>query len=64
MRLSVDTARCEGHGACAAINDELFVLDDDGFSAVADGTDVPDDLLKDARDGVDACPLVALRLEP
>jgi ferredoxin len=63
MRLAVDSSLCEAHGACSAVSEDLFPLDDEGYSAVGNGTDVPNEHAALARAGVDACPMVALRLE-
>jgi ferredoxin len=63
MRLYVDSGRCEGHQLCNALDATLFPLTDDGYSAVESGREVPAELRKRAEEGVDACPLMALRLE-
>jgi len=53
---------CEGHGLCAAVDADLFPLDDDGYSAVGDGVQVPPGKEELARQGVTACPMQALRI--
>jgi ferredoxin len=63
MKLYVDSDRCEGHQQCHASDATLFPLTDDGYSAVESGREVPSDLLGRAEEGVDDCPLMALRLE-
>jgi ferredoxin len=62
MRIHVSNLECSGHGQCALVNEELFPLDDDGFSAVTADPEVPADLADDARSGVDACPSRAISL--
>lgn len=34
MRVSVDRARCTGHGRCYTLAPEVFDADDDGYSVV------------------------------
>jgi ferredoxin len=63
MRLYVDSDRCEGHQLCHASDATLFPLTGDGYSALKSGREVPAELRKRAEEGVDACPLMALRLE-
>jgi ferredoxin len=55
MRVQVNRARCQGHARCWAESPELFILDDDGYSAL-DDVEVPPGLEDAARRGADACP--------
>jgi ferredoxin len=63
VRYLVDPALCSGHGACAAVAENVFSLDDQGFNAVV-GTEVevPPGLEDEAREGADACPDEAIRI--
>jgi ferredoxin len=61
VRVSVDNSRCAGHARCAAVDDELFVLDDDGYIAPGD-IEVPAAKEELARKGVAGCPERALTL--
>ncbi len=62
VRLRVDRIRCDGAGLCAELLPEAIALDDWGYPIV--GPDVLDPaLLGHARRAVDACPVLALRLE-
>lgn len=63
MRVRVDIIRCDGHGYCAEILPERIRLDDWGFPIV-DNAPLPADLLPLARRAVNACPLLALHLDP
>jgi ferredoxin len=63
MRVIADNDICGAHGACAMVDDELFQLDDDGYIAIGDGVEVPEEKHDTAQRGIDACPLRALRLE-
>jgi ferredoxin len=63
MKISVDHARCEGHGLCADQAPDIFSLDDDAeLTHRFDGADVPDDHRSAARAAVNACPVAALRV--
>lgn len=63
VRLSVDWTRCRGHGLCAHIVPELVHTDRQGFPVMLD-TPVPPWLERDARQAVEMCPALALRLIP
>ena len=63
MRLRVDPIACTGHGICAELLPELIRLDDWGYP-ILDDAPVPPELLPLARRTLNACPALALRLEP
>jgi ferredoxin len=50
MRSVVDHDLCSGHGRCAAVAPDVYVLDENGFSAVHE-LDVPVHLEDAARAG-------------
>jgi NADH:ubiquinone oxidoreductase subunit F (NADH-binding)/ferredoxin len=60
-RLSVDWTRCRGHGLCARLVPELVQADEHGFPEFLDAP-VPFWLARDARQAVEMCPALALRL--
>lgn len=60
-RLSIDWARCDGHGVCAYVLPELIRLDKHGYPIVLN-TPVPVWAERDARRAVAMCPALALRL--
>jgi len=62
-RLTVDWTRCQGHGLCAHIVPELVQRDRLGFPVMLD-MPVPPWLERGARQAVDRCPALALRLTP
>jgi NADH:ubiquinone oxidoreductase subunit F (NADH-binding)/ferredoxin len=62
-QLTIDWTRCRGHGLCAHIVPELVQLDPQGFPVMLD-TPVPPWLERGARQAVDMCPALALRLIP
>lgn len=61
-RLRVDPIACDGHGLCAELFPEGITVDDWGYPIV-DGSPIPRSLERHARRAVDACPVLALRLE-
>lgn len=63
MKISVDNNKCEAHGMCWETDADLFPLDDDGYSAVGQGKEVPAGKEDLARAGVDACPMAALSID-
>lgn len=62
MRVTVDIARCEGHGLCEATAPDVFVLDEADVSTVRLDP-IPADLIDQAEAGVQSCPVAALRLD-
>ena len=60
-QLQVDRIRCDGAGLCAELLPELITLDDWGYPMLA-ADPVPQHLLPLARQAVDTCPVLALRL--
>ena len=61
-RVQLDPITCDGHGLCAELFPERITLDDWGFPII-DTTPLDDRLLPYARRAVEACPVLALRLE-
>jgi ferredoxin len=62
MRVHVDNSRCAGHAQCWAVDPDLFPLDDSGYSTLQEHEVKPDDEQK-TREGVAACPEMALILD-
>lgn len=60
MKISVDNDQCGAVGQCYEVDPELFPLDEDGYSAVGDGREVPPGAEETAQIGVDSCPMAAL----
>lgn len=60
-RLHIDRIACDGRGLCAELLPELITLDDWGYPIIDKGP-VPQHLEELARDTVDVCPKLALRL--
>jgi ferredoxin len=62
LRLIVDPIRCDAYGHCAELLPELVELDEWGYPIVS-GENVSQDLRREAKAAVAACPRLALRLE-
>ena len=63
MKIMLTRKRCDAHGMCFVVEQDLFPLDDEGYSAIPDdGIDVPAGRADYARKGAEACPAVALRI--
>lgn len=60
-RLQLDPVACAGHGACAELLPELIRLDEWGYP-ILPTRDVPEALLRQAKQAAAACPALALRL--
>ena len=61
-RLRVNPIACDGHGLWAELLPELIRLDDWGYPIIEEA-EVPPDLVRLARQAVDACPTLALLLD-
>jgi ferredoxin len=55
MKIRIEKAACVGNARCAAISEDLFPLDDEGYIAI-EGFDVDDALTQLAKRGARACP--------
>ncbi len=63
--LSVDAARCMGHGRCYTASPELLSDDEEGFVTLRGSSmDLADDQIATARRAVAACPERAITLTP
>ena len=59
MKLKVNKDLCIGCGACQAIVDEVFQIEDDGLATVI-VDEISDELMDDALDAKDGCPTDAI----
>ena len=59
MKVKVDKDTCIGCGACQAICDKVFEINDDGISEVK-VKEVSEDLEQDFKDAIDSCPVSAI----
>ena len=62
MTVKVNRDACIGCGACAAICDSVFEIDDEGISTVVD-ENVSEENQKEVQDAVDSCPTGAIEVE-
>ena len=62
MKVKVNKDACIGCGACAAICDEVFEINDEGLSE-AKVEEVKDEFQDEVRDAVDSCPTGAIEVE-
>lgn len=63
MRVSIDSALCQGHGRCYDLAPDLFGEDEDGYATLTDVTEgghVPADREGDARLAAANCPESAI----
>ena len=62
VKLRLQHDKCTGHAQCHAVDPVAFPIDDDGYSVVTERP-VAADEEQVVRDGVAACPELALLLE-
>ncbi len=60
MRVSVDNDICDARGQCNVVDPELFTLDEEGYSDIGRGKQVPAGKEDVAEQGVEICPVQAL----
>ena len=59
MKIKVNESSCIGCGACAAICEDVFELNDSGLSEVKVDT-VPEDKVDAAKEALESCPTAAI----
>jgi ferredoxin len=62
VKVHLEQSKCVGHAQCYAVDPELFPIDDSGYS-ILEAHDVRPEDEQLVRDGVAACPELALLLE-
>ena len=62
MRIKVDNDKCQGHNRCITVAQELFDLDEYGYSHEKDDGAVPKELVEKARLAVANCPERAVKI--
>ncbi len=63
MRIVFEKDKCQGHGRCYALAEELFEADDEGYSVLLVDGEVPAELEHKAELAVENCPEFAISLE-
>ena len=59
----MDDDLCDARGRCNVVDPELFTLDEDGYSSIGQDEQVPAGEEGVAEQGVEACPVQALRID-
>jgi ferredoxin len=62
MKVRLEQSKCVGHAQCYAVDPDLFPIDESGYSILEEHEVRPEDEQL-TRDGVAACPEIALILE-
>jgi ferredoxin len=62
VKVRLEQSKCVGHAQCYAVDPDLFPIDDSGYSILEDHVVRAEDEAL-VRDGVAACPELALVLE-
>ncbi|WP_176358199.1 ferredoxin [Mycobacterium persicum] len=62
MKVRLERSRCVGHAQCYAVDPALFPIDESGYSILEEHQVRPEDAQL-TRDGVAACPEMALILD-
>jgi ferredoxin len=62
MKVRLEQSKCVGHAQCYAVDPKLFPIDESGYSTLEEHEVRPQDA-RVTRDGVAACPEMALILE-
>jgi ferredoxin len=62
VRVRLEQSKCVGHAQCYAVDSKLFPIDESGYSILAEAEVRPEDQ-ELTRDGVAACPEMALILD-
>lgn len=60
MKFKVDKDACICCGACAAICEEVFEINDDEGYAVAKDVEITEEIKNDAIDAMEGCPTSAI----
>lgn len=61
MKVHVDMNLCQSHGECVIVAPDVFTLGEDDILVWSE--EVPDDRRAAMEAAVDACPMMAIRLE-
>ena len=59
MKVKVNQEACIGCGACTSVAEDLFEINDEGFSTAKVDV-VPEDKEQEARDAMETCPTGAI----
>lgn len=62
MKAQVDETLCIGCAMCVSMCDTVFSMNDDGISEAITG-EIAEDILSDAEEARDCCPVDAISIE-
>jgi ferredoxin len=62
MKAFVDKDICIGCELCTSVAPDIFRMDDDGL-AIAEDFELPDDMIDNAKDAEEQCPVEAIFVE-
>ncbi len=62
MKIRLIRSKCAGHAQCYAVAPDIFPIDDEGYCVLEERVPTPGEVAL-ARDGVAACPEVALVID-
>ena len=63
MLISIDSAKCMGHGRCYTVAPDLLSDDEEGFVAQSGQTwEIPEGLQAQAEEAAENCPEMAIRI--
>jgi ferredoxin len=62
VKVRLEKSKCVGHAQCYAVDPDLFPIDESGYSILEEREVRPEDVQL-TRDGVAACPEMALTIE-
>lgn len=60
MKMTVDKNACIGCGACVGTCDKVFGFDDNYAEVIVD--EIPEELVSDAMDALESCPVNAISI--
>lgn len=63
MKVSIDPAKCMGHGVCYSLAPGVYTDDDEGYGhVISEDSTVPADQIEAARNGAANCPESAIEV--
>lgn len=59
MKIKVDQEKCIGCGSCVGISPDVFEFNDDGLANCVEN-EIPEELVEEAADAQNSCPVGAI----
>jgi ferredoxin len=63
VKVTIDPAKCMGHGMCYALAPSVYTDDDEGYGQVVGDCSVPAEHMEAARTGAANCPENAISFQ-